>query len=238
MYKLMLIEDDIKLRELTKEYIEKFGYDVFEIKEFHNIEEQFKELKPDIVLLDINLPYFDGFYLCRAIRKESNIPIIITSARSGDMDQVMAIELGADDYITKPFKFEILLAKIKAALRRAYGEYSAKEDILKVNKLILDENSFKMSYGEKCVELSKNEYKLVKKFIENKDRFISREELFKELWDYSTFVDDNTLTVNVTRIKNKFLELGLRDIIKTKRGVGYIFNYAVIEVEGDKGNAH
>jgi DNA-binding response OmpR family regulator len=234
MYKIMLIEDDTALSCLIKEHLEKYGYIAYGQEDFNNIEEQFEILKPDLVLLDINLPYYDGFYFCRSIRKKSRVPIIITSARSGEMDQVMAIELGADNYITKPLKFEILLAKIKAALRRTYGEYAVKEQKdLRVKGLSINENSLKMDYMGNTIELSKNEYILIRKFIENKDRIISREELFEELWDDSCFVDDNTLTVNITRIKNKFLELGVRDIIKTKRKVGYIFDYAVLEGEGN-----
>lgn len=235
MYKIMLIEDDIVLSSMIKEYIEKYGYIVYEQKEFDNIEKKFDEIKPHLVLLDINLPYYDGFYICRAIRKKSSVPIIITSARSGEMDQVMAIEFGADDYITKPLKLEVLLAKVKAAFRRVYGEYSAKEsnDLL-MGKLRLDTNNFNMCYNKKNVELSKNEYKIIKKFVENKDRVITREELFEELWDDLTFVDDNTLTVNITRVKAKFMELGINDIIKNKRGVGYIFNYSKLEGEDNE----
>jgi len=232
MYKLMIIEDDIKLSLIVREYLEKYNYAVHEITDFKNIEEQFERINPDLVILDINLPYYDGFYLCRVIRKKSNAPIIIVSARNGEMDQVMGIELGADDYITKPFKLEILLSKVKAALRRSYGEYSIKaSNELRINKLTLDESSFKMSYNESSVELSKNEYKLVKKFIENKDKIITREELLEVIWDDSSFVDDNSLTVNVTRIKNKFVEIGIQDVVKTKRGVGYLFNSAAIEGE-------
>ena len=232
MYKLMIIEDDIKLSLIVREYLEKYNYAVHEITDFKNIEEQFERINPDLVILDINLPYYDGFYLCRVIRKKSNAPIIIVSARNGEMDQVMGIELGADDYITKPFKLEILLSKVKAALRRSYGEYSIKaSNELRINKLTLDESSFKMSYNESSVELSKNEYKLVKKFIENKDKIITREELLEVIWDDSSFVDDNSLTVNVTRIKNKFMEIGIDDVVKTKRGVGYLFNSAAIEGE-------
>jgi DNA-binding response OmpR family regulator len=231
MYTCMLIEDDVELCSLMKEYLEKYNYTVFEQKDFRNLEEQFDSIHPDFVLLDINLPYYDGFYLCRAFRKKSRVPIIITSARSGDIDQVMAIELGADDYLIKPFAFEVLLAKVKAALRRTYGEYANREQRLSVGGLVLDENSLNMSYQEKIVELSKNEYKLIKKFIENKDRIITREELFEEIWDDASFVDDNTLTVNISRIKNKFLQLGIKDGIKTKRGVGYLFHYQVIEGE-------
>jgi DNA-binding response OmpR family regulator len=235
MYKIMLIEDDIVLSSMIKEYIEKYGYMVYEPKDFDNIEHQFDEIKPHLVLLDINLPYYDGFYICRAIRRKSSVPIIITSARSGEMDQVMAIELGADDYITKPLKLEVLLAKVKAAFRRVYGEYSLKENKdLIIGELKLDTNNFSMVYNKKSVELSKNEYKIIKKFIENKDRPISREELFEELWDDLTFVDDNTLTVNITRVKARFMELGINNIIKNKRGIGYIFDYSKLEGESNE----
>lgn len=230
MYKLMLIEDDIKLSSIIKNYIEKYGYSVFEQKNFNNIEEDFDKLNPHIVILDINLPYYDGFYICRAIRKKSKIPIIITSARDGEMDQVMAIELGADDYITKPIKLEILLAKIKAAIRRTYGEYADNNsELLQVNGLILDGNKFELKYREKISLLSKNEYKLLKKIIENRDRVITREELFEELWDEKTFVDENTLSVNMTRIREKFNEVGINNVIKTKRGVGYMFISSFLE---------
>lgn len=233
MYKLMIIEDDIKLSSLVKEYFEKYDYKVYEVREFKDIKKEFDEINPDLLLLDINLPYYDGFYLCRVIRKKSNIPIIIVSARNGEMDQVMGIELGADDYISKPFKLEILMSKVKAALRRSYGEYSIKiSNELRINKFNLDESSFRMNYKENSVELSKNEYKLVKKFIENKDKIVTREELLEVLWDDTSFVDDNSLTVNITRIKNKFMELGIEDVVKTKRGVGYFFNSSSIE-EGD-----
>lgn len=232
MYKIMLIEDDMKLSSMIKEYIERYGYIVYEQDDFNNIENEFDKISPHLVLLDINLPYFDGFYICRALRKKSNLPIIITSARSGEMDQVMAIELGADDYITKPLRLELLLAKIKAALRRVYGEYAAKEEKeLSVGQLYLDSSNFKVCFKGKNIDLSKNEYKLLKKIIENKNRIITREELFEELWDDFTFVDDNTLTVNMTRIKTKLADFGIKDVIKTKRGVGYIFDYIALEAD-------
>ena len=229
MYKIMIIEDDNKLRSLTKDYLEKYDYKVIEILDFKNIEDQFIEIQPDLVLLDINLPYYDGFYLCRVFRRKSKIPIIIISARSSEMEQVMGIELGADDYVTKPFSSEVLLVKVKSALRRTYGEYSKNETgSLKVKSLSLNENSFKIFYKADSIELSKNEFKLIKKLIENKDKIVKREDLLEELWDDSSFVDDNTLTVNVTRIKSKFNELGINDIIKTKRGAGYYFDSSAL----------
>ncbi|WP_044894291.1 response regulator transcription factor [Bacillus alveayuensis] len=226
MYNLLLIEDDTQLSTLIKEYLECYGYVVHQPMNFSNIVEEFNSLKPDLVLLDINLPYYDGFFLCRSFRKDSHVPILVISARSQEMDQIMAIELGADDYITKPFTFELLHSKIKAALRRVYGEYAHKETIKTcVGPLCIDGNTLTLCCHEKKVELSKNEYKLLKKLMDNNGTFVSREELIEEVWDSVTFVDDNTLTVNISRIRNILSELGYSRVIKSKRGVGYIFDY-------------
>lgn len=229
MYKLMIIEDDAKLQKLLKDYLERYEYCVTAINDFKDIDGQFEAIKPDLVLLDINLPYLDGYYVCRAIRRKSHTPIIIISARSGDMEQILGMECGADDYIIKPLNTEILLSKIKALLRRTNGEYSTKAvDNSCINGFQLDEGSFKLYWKDQISELSKNEFKLIRKFLENKDRIISREELLQELWDDSAFVDDNTLTVNVTRIRSILADMGLNDIIRTKRGSGYLFDSSIL----------
>lgn len=223
MYKLMLIEDDVQLSDLIQENLERYGYAVYQPKNFMNIGDEFVKIKPDMVLLDINLPYYDGFYLSRIFRKQSNAPIIIISARSQDVDQIMAIELGADDYITKPFTFELLQSKIKATIRRVYGEYSASESTNTcVCELCIDAKTLTLTYQGEKIELSKNEYRLLKKLMDNHGEFVSREELIEEVWDSVTFVDDNTLTVNISRIKHILTSLGFNDIIKSKRGVGYM----------------
>lgn len=230
MFKIMIVEDDKKLSALIVDSLDKYGYSTYCIEDFTNIETTFTQEKPQLVLLDINLPYYDGFYFCRLFRRKSTVPIIIISARSGDLDQIMSIELGADDYVIKPFNIEVLMVKIKASLRRAYGEYSESEDKNMIaNPLCLDEKSFKVSYHGKVSELSKNEFKLMKKLLASKDTVISREELLSELWDDSSFVDDNTLTVNITRVKSKLSELGINEVIKTKRGAGYIFDSSSLE---------
>lgn len=225
MFKIFLVEDDEKLCKLVKEYLEKYDYEVVTVKDFKNIEEEFEDIKPQLVLLDINLPFYDGFHLCRIMRRKSNSPIIFTSARSSDFEQIRGLELGADDYITKPYSFELLLAKVKASLRRIYGEYSNEADTEVIEAgLMLDKNTFKALFKNKEIELSKNEFKLLNKLLENKNKVVKREELLEELWDDSFFVDDNTLTVNVTRVKSKLAELGIEDVIKTKRGLGYTFD--------------
>lgn len=231
MYKILIIEDDLKLTQSMQNALEKFDYEVLGIADFRNIEDEFDRVKPHLVLLDINLPYFDGFYLCRVFRRKSSLPIIIISARNDDMHQVMGMELGADDYITKPFAMEVLVAKIHAAIRRCYGEYTEPAKKIAVKGLQLDENSFKVSYRGITSELSKNEFKLLKKLIENADKILSRTELLDELWDDSSFVDDNTLTVNVTRVKNRLEAMDIHDVIKTKRGLGYLFDSSSLRGE-------
>lgn len=235
MDKICIIEDDLKLSELIKEYLEANGYSVYIVENFIDVEAEITREKPKLILLDINLPYFDGYYFCRDIRGKSNVPIIIISARSEEKDQVFAIDLGADDYVTKPFKLEILHSKIKAVLRRTYGEYASTSRDDKEQVLYLDEKDFSINFKDKAMELTKNEFKLMNKFLLNPGKVIKRSELFQELWDEETFVDENTLTVNITRIKKIFMELGINNIIKTKRGIGYIFDSNVLkEVEDNE----
>jgi DNA-binding response OmpR family regulator len=232
MEKICIIEDDFKLCELVKEHLGHKGYDVHIVEDFINIEDEISRENPKLILLDINLPYFDGYYVCRDIRSKSNIPIIIISARNGEKDQVLAIDLGADDYVTKPFKLEILYSKIKAVLRRTYGEYASTNKYIEEKALYLDEKDFTIHFKDRAIELTKNEFKLINKFLLNPGKVIKRGEFFQELWDEDTFIDENTLTVNITRIKNIFKSLGIKDIIRTKRGVGYIFDDDVLkEVE-------
>lgn len=235
MLKVLVVEDDIRLRNLIIDSLDRYGYNIIFVENFSDVQSIFEREKPQLVLLDINLPYNDGFYYCRLFRRVSKVPIIMISARSGDMEQVMSMELGADDYVVKPFNIEVLVAKVRSVLRRVYGEYSAAgQKDMGVCGITLDEKSFKIEYKSKVLELSKNEFKLIKKFLEKKDTVISREELLTELWDEFNFVDDNTLTVNVTRIKSKLSELGLEGVIKTKRGSGYIFDTTNLKGESDE----
>lgn len=218
------MEDDRGLRDHMKAYLEKFDYEVYVVEDYKRVDEEFDVIKPDLVLLDIHLPYYDGFYYCRAIRKKSKVPIMFVSATTEDIQQIRAIELGGDDYITKPFSLQLLLTKINAFLRRVYGEYGdIGRDVIGVKGLTLDERSFKMNYHGQVYELSKNEFTLLKMLMAHVDHVVSREDLLTVLWDEDAFVDDNTLTVNVTRVKNRLKEAGLLDVIKTKRGVGYVF---------------
>ncbi|AZV58551.1 response regulator transcription factor [Clostridium sp. AWRP] len=225
MYKILVVEDDVKLNDLITEYLQRYKYEVVNIQDFKNVDTELEKSNADLVLLDINLPYYDGFQLCKTFRRVSKIPVIIISSRCSDEEQIRGIELGADDYIVKPFNFDFLLVKIQAGIRRVYGEYANESNILESDGGIkLNKDTFKILYNQIELELSKNEFKLLNMLIKNENKIVSREELLEELWDDSFFVDDNTLTVNITRIRNKLKKLGVSEVISTKRGVGYIFH--------------
>ncbi len=226
MYKIMIVEDDRKIASMLKENLEKYGYEAFYISDYEKIMESFNTRQPDLVLLDINLPRYDGFYWCKEIRKISKLPIIFVSARFSDMDQVMAIEKGGDDYIIKPFSFDVLLVKIKSLLRRTYGEYRPGEGLdmqdLKGLKIYREQNT--IEYGDKKLELSNKEFRLLSLLAKNPDKIVARETLLEELWDDMDFVDDNTLSVNITRLRRQLERLGIEGAIETKRGQGYMMN--------------
>lgn len=226
MYKILVIEDDISLRNQLVDTLRVNGYEVSYVEDFYAVLDMVDRIMPDLIVLDITLPYMDGNYFCRAIRKKYNMPIIITSARNSEADQILSIELGGDDYVVKPFNVQVLMSKICASLRRCYGEYNANASSsrdITVKGIVLDDLGMKLLYKGESYELSKNEYKLLKIFMQNPDEVISRETLLGEIWDDKSFVDDNTLTVNMTRLKKVFENLGLGNSIKTKRGMGYIF---------------
>ncbi|MUV37115.1 Response regulator ArlR [Lentibacillus sp. JNUCC-1] len=223
MTKIMIIEDDPKIASHLKSYIEKYEFDVAIVEDFEHIMGSFVKHQPQLVLLDINLPYFDGYYWCRQIRKESICPVIFISARTGEMDQVMAIENGGDDYITKPFHSDVVMAKIRSQLRRAYGEYARNrgERILEMGGLQLFPERFELRFGGQTVLLTKNESDIMATLLERHPRVAGREDLLEKLWDEQTYVDENTLNVNITRVRKKFQELGIEGAVETVRGAGY-----------------
>lgn len=224
MYKVLVVEDDVKLQELIKDKLERYNYHVSIVRDYTDIKGEFLRVEPHLVLLDINLPYYDGFYWCREIRSISKVPIIFISARLSDMDQVMAIEHGGDDYIIKPFSFDLLLAKIKGVMRRAYGEYAERmtKEILDIEGLYLYVNQNIVEWNNRKVELSKKEFTLLYILATNLNEIVPRDKLLEELWDDMDFVDDNTLSVNIARLRKKLEELGIYDSIRTKRGQGYL----------------
>lgn len=217
--RILLIEDDVNLIKYIEEYLSAYDYCVETIKDFNDIHKKIFEGTSDLILLDINLPKFDGFYFLKLIRKKLNVPVIIVSSRGEEAEQIRGMDLGADDYITKPFSIGILLAKINAVLRRTSG---INENVIEVNKVKLYCESMELRTDNECMPLSKNEYKLLKVFFINYEKVVTREELLEELWDEDEFVDDNTLTVNITRLKKRLKENHIQLTIETKRGVGYV----------------
>ena len=202
------------------EFISRYGYDSYGVEDYKNVVNIILNDKPDLVLLDINLPYYDGYFICREIRKNNNIPIIIVTSRDSDMDEIMSINLGADDFITKPYNTQVLLARIGSLLRRtAVGNV---QDILEHKGLKLNINKGEVSYKDRSIDLSKNEFKILSCLIKNKETIVSREDLMDYLWNSDLFIDDNTLSVNVTRLRKKLDDLGFKNGIETKRGLGYI----------------
>ncbi|WP_392486245.1 response regulator [Haloimpatiens sp. FM7315] len=227
-YKIMIVEDDKSIAKLLSEYIERYGYETIVVEDFENVLDIFIENEPNLVLLDVNLPKYDGFFWCTKIRQRSMCPIIFISARDSEMSQVMAIESGADDYITKPFYYEVVLAKIKAQLRRVYGEYAVKpadlERISELEGLILYPERSELHYHSKEISLSKKEVELLDMLIKKYPKVATRDALLEKLWDDQNFVDENTLNVNITRVRKRFSKLGIEDAVETVRGLGYRLN--------------
>ena len=221
MITIMIIDDNEQLQNEIGNLLTINGYSVLKPKDFDKIPKMVKDDSPDLVLLDINLPSDDGFKLCTEIRSFSKVPIIFITSRNTNIDELMAITLGGDDYITKPYNTQILLARINALIKRAYPNDS-NLDIIEYNVLKLNILSSTIEYKGNSKELTKNEMKILYYLLINKEKIVSRVEIMEYLWDSSMFVNDNTLTVNITRIRNKIEEIGLKDFIKTKRGQGYI----------------
>ncbi len=219
----MIIEDDIKIAEYLSSYIEKYGYEVSVPNDFDKILDIFRDVQPDLLLLDINLPSYDGYYWCRQIRKESICPVIFISARIGEMDQVMALENGGDDFITKPFHPDIVMAKIRSHMRRAYGEYSTKhvERVLSQGALSLYPERLELHFNNKVTQLTKKEADIIESLLDRYPRVAGRQDLLVKLWDEQVYVDENTLNVNIARVRKKFQEIGIEEAVETVRGAGY-----------------
>ncbi|WP_150271144.1 response regulator transcription factor [Paenibacillus tepidiphilus] len=223
MYKIYIVEDDAKISNLLHSYMSRYGFEAREAADFSQVVEEFQEAGADLVLLDINLPKYDGFYWCRQIRMHSHCPILFISARDSEMDQVMALENGADDYITKPFHYEVVMAKIRSHLRRAYGAYASnqEEKRLESGGLILYPERYIVSFAGHEAELTVKENQLLEALMLKQGRAVSREKLLDLMWENHHFIDDNTLNVYITRLRKKLKELGSGDRVETVRGVGY-----------------
>lgn len=221
MQKILIVEDDEKLRDELEIFLKNNGYQAESLKSFENTLNNILEINPDLLLLDINLPGADGEFLCKEIRKKSNMPIIIVTSRDNEIDELLSINNGADHYITKPFNIHILLAKISSLLRRT-SMVTENSDIIDAKEFILNINKSTIQKGEKCIELTKNEFRILKYLVQNRDKIVTREEIMECLWESEDFIGDSTLTVNITRVRNKLEELGLKELLETKRGQGYI----------------
>lgn len=220
MQRIMIVEDDEIISGEVEKYLKNWGYFVKCIKDFGSVIEDFAEFNPHLVLMDISLPYYNGYYWCEEIRKVSKVPIIFISSAADNMNIIMAMNMGGDDFIPKPFELSVLLAKVQALLRRTY-DFGGQTSLLEHRGLILDVGNQTLTFEGEQIELTKNEFKILKKLLENKGKTVSRDTIMMTLWESDSFVDDNTLTVNMTRLRKKLDNAGVKDFIKTKKGLGY-----------------
>ena len=220
MPRILIIEDDEKLREELKIFLNKNGYEATTLITFEKTIQDILQTNPDLILLDINLPNTDGEYICKEIRKQSNMPIIIVTSRDNELDELLSINNGSDHYITKPFNIQILLAKIGSLLRRT--NMQEVNDKIDAKDFILNTSNNTIEKDGKIIELTKNEYKILKYLVQNRGKIVSREDIMECLWESESFIDDNTLTVNITRLRNNLEELELKELLETNRGQGYI----------------
>lgn len=225
MYRILVVEDDGIIAAQIAKYLTKWGYEVESVRDFADVMGQFAAYDPQLVLMDIGLPFYNGYYWCGEIRKVSQVPIIFISSASDNMNVVMAVNMGGDDFVTKPFDLEILQAKVQALLRRAYA-FTAPGTVLEYRGVLLNMTDMSLSFRKKeenvsRMELTKNEFRILQTLFEAAGGIVSRDMLMKRLWDDECFVDDNTLTVNMNRLRKRLAEIGLSDLVQTKKGVGY-----------------
>ncbi|WP_088007836.1 response regulator transcription factor [Indiicoccus explosivorum] len=222
-HRIFIVEDDAKIAELLAATLRKYHYEVRTAQDFDAITEEAAAFQPHLILLDINLPSYDGYYWCRQLRQETTCPVLFISARSGDMDQVFALENGGDDFITKPFHYEIVLAKIRSHLRRSYGEYAPKQEerVIQAGRLTLYLERLELQIGKQVIPLQKKECSILELLMQQYPKVVAREQLLEELWDDQAFVDENTLNVNMTRVRKKLSDYGVKSSIETVRGAGY-----------------
>lgn len=219
-YKVLVIEDDLNSAQSISEFLSAWGFLCKYLKNFQYVVEQYIEFKPEIVLLDIMLPHYNGYHWCEEIRKISKVPIIFISSASDNLNMILAMNMGGDDFVVKPFDLNFLLAKINSLLRRTY-DYQGEMNMISCDDVILDLDNAKLHYKENVLELTCNDFIILKELMTHKGKSVSRDELMQALWNDNTFVDDNTLTVNITRVRNKLSKIGLENFIVTKRGMGY-----------------
>lgn len=221
MYRILIVEDDEVIAGTVRRQMENWGYEARCVEDFKNVMSEFGEFDPQLVLMDISLPFFNGYHWCTQIRQISKVPVIFISSSSDNMNIVMAVNMGGDDFIAKPFDLNVLMAKVQAMLRRTY-DFVGQTHLMEHRGAILNTSDATMTYQGQKVELTKNEYKILQILMENKGTAVSRDLIMTRLWETDSFVDDNTLTVNVTRLRRKLEEAGLSGFIVTKKGIGYM----------------
>lgn len=220
MYRILIVEDDLVIAESLKKHLCGWGYETAYVTDFQHVLEDFLKFDPQLMLLDIALPFFNGYHWCREIRALSKVPIVFISSASDNMNIVMAMNMGGDDFIAKPFDLEVIAAKVQALLRRTYS-FQGQTAILEHGGAVLNLGDASLLYESQKIDLTKNEFKILQLLMENKGKVISRDSIMKRLWESESFIDDNTLTVNMTRLRKKLEEAGLSGFITTKKGLGY-----------------
>lgn len=221
MYKILIVEDDMIIASSVKEYLRTWGMETEVITDFEKVIENFIAFDPQLVLMDITLPFFNGYHWCQEIRKISKVPIVFLSSMSDNMNIVMAINMGGDDFITKPFDLTVLAAKVQAMLRRTYA-FQGQTNVIEHNGAILNLSDTTLLYREQKADLTKNDFKILQILLENAGKVVSRDAIMERLWESDSFIDDNTLTVNITRLRKKLEDIGLEGFIATKKGIGYM----------------
>lgn len=221
MYKILIVEDDMVIASSVKDYLRTWGMETSVVTDFEKVMENFIAFDPQLVLMDITLPFFNGYHWCQEIRKVSKVPIVFLSSMSDNMNIVMAINMGGDDFITKPFDLTVLAAKVQAMLRRTYA-FQGQTNVLEHNGAILNLSDTTLLYREQKTDLTKNDFKILQILLENAGKVVSREAIMERLWESDSFIDDNTLTVNITRLRKKLEDIGLAGFIVTKKGIGYM----------------
>ena len=221
MYKIFLVEDDDAIASAVAAHISSWGWEARRAGDLTRVLEEFTAYAPHLVLLDIGLPYRNGYHWCSEIRRLSQVPVVFLSSASDNMNIVMAMNMGGDDFIAKPFDLEVLAAKVQALLRRTY-DFGSAAPLLEHRGAVLDTGNNTLSYEGRKLELTRNEYRLLQVLLEHKGKTVSRDTLMQKLWETDSFVDENTLTVNVARLRRRLEEIGLTDFVRTKKGMGYL----------------
>ena len=221
MYKILVVEDDRIIAQALASHLRRWDYETKCVEDFKNVAEEFRQYEPHLVLLDIMLPFFNGFHWCQEIRKISEAPIIFLSSANDNMNIVMAMNMGGDEFIEKPFDLNVVTAKVQAILRRSYS-YQGTVNVMEYHGAVLNLNDATLTYEEQKTELTKNEFRILQMLLENVGRIVSRDSIITRLWESDEFIDDNTLTVNIARLRKKLEQIGLEKMIRTKKGIGYM----------------